>query len=327
MWPSTPSDRRAFTLIELLVVLAIIAILVALLLPAVQAAREAANRIVCRNNLKQIGLASHQYHDSQGSFPAGYLFHSGSAAAGAGGTPPQRAEVLARPKPSSFVQPNGPGWGWASLLLPNLEQVPLARSIRYDLPVESPTNLGARTQPLAVYTCPTDQDTGLFTILDAAGNPMVQAWTNSYAACFGALTPPVPNPDLGNGIYYRNSAVRIADVTDGLSNTLAVGERGAFFTQTPWAGVVTNGTARTTPGAPVYASTVEPAPVLALAYCKRAPNDANSEPYDFFSPHRQVCHFQFADGSVQALSITTAPQVMQALATRAGGETVSLEGN
>src|SRR5438045_3222233 len=91
--------RRGFTLIELLVVIAIIGVLIALLLPAVQAAREAARKVQCRNNLKQVGIALHNYHDTQGTFPMGYV---------------------AWPDPDP--EHTAPGWGWAALILPQMEQ-------------------------------------------------------------------------------------------------------------------------------------------------------------------------------------------------------------
>jgi prepilin-type processing-associated H-X9-DG protein len=129
---------------------------------------------------------------------------------------------------------------------------------------------------------------------------------------------------MGNGVLFRNSKVRIADITDGTSNTFMIGERASLFTQTPWAGVMTGGTARTTPGAPVFVSVVEPAPTMVLARIgRKSLNDPLSEPYDFFTPHPSKGAFAFADGSVHLVSIGVDLEVLQALATRNGEENIS----
>jgi prepilin-type N-terminal cleavage/methylation domain-containing protein/prepilin-type processing-associated H-X9-DG protein len=309
--------RSAFTLLELLVVVAIIGVLAGLLLPAVQKAREAANRLACWNNLKQMGLALHHYHDAQDCFPCGYVKKE---FAGKDGPPPP---VFDRPPPDSDVVPNQPGWGWAFLLLPYLEQDALSRRMDPVQPVESPSNLAVRTTPLGVYTCRSDRATGVFTVVTEINAELANGATNSYAACFGALGLINTEPDTGTGIFYRNSRVRLADVTDGASATLALGERAALFTQTPWAGVMTGGTVRTTPGAPVFTSSYELAPTMVLARVGNKPlNDPHCEPYDFFSPHGEVVHFLFADGSVHALTASSSVTVLQALATRAGSEVI-----
>jgi prepilin-type N-terminal cleavage/methylation domain-containing protein/prepilin-type processing-associated H-X9-DG protein len=320
------NSRRAFTLIELLVVIAIIAVLLGLLLPAVQKVREAASRLRCQNNLKQIGIALHLYSNTNRSLPPGYVYVptpvSSKAGVGSGGTKPNKFD---RPPPHRPGPPpqNSPGWSWASLLLDYLEQGNLARQINYGLPVEAALNLPARTTPLAIYTCPSDLHTGVFTIQNESNTPLATAATNSYTACFGAFGLLGTDPDNGNGVFYRNSTTRFTDITDGTSNTLAVGERGALFAQGPWAGVVTGGSIRTTPGSPVYSSIIEPAPAMVMARVgSHALNAANSEPYDFFSPHGQVVQFLFADGSVHGLSIATYLGALQALATRSGGEAV-----
>jgi prepilin-type processing-associated H-X9-DG protein len=228
--------------------------------------------------------------------------------------------------PNYVPPPNGPGWGWASYLLPFLEKGNLAKRIDYQLPVESPTNLAARTTLVANFTCPSDLYTGLFTVQDELNRELGAAATNSYAGCFGAGGLLNYKPDLGNGVFFRNSKIRLMDIGDGTSNTMAVGERCALFTQTPWAGVMTGGTCRTTPGAPVYGAILEPAPVMTLARIGNKPLLSRySEPYDFFSPHGTLVHFVFADGSVQALSSGTSVSLLQALATRSKGEPETLE--
>src|SRR6516162_8451246 len=118
--------RTGFTLIELLVVIAIIGVLMALLLPAVQKVREAANRVRCQNNLKQIGLALQMYHDDTGSFPSGYLWI------------PTRGGVDPCPNPPGDLTDTDPGWGWAALLLPYLEQDSLRRQIDLQVAVRDP---------------------------------------------------------------------------------------------------------------------------------------------------------------------------------------------
>lgn len=309
--------RRAFTLIELLVVIAIIAVLIGLLLPAVQRVRESANRASCLNNLKQIGLALQQYHDSHQSFPPGYLYVSSSS----GGPASKRFD---RPLPESAVTPQGPGWGWGALILPFVEQGALAKQINFALPVESPSHTAVRTTALSVYRCPSDRETGEFTVYTSLFSvPLATAATNSYAACYGALGYINDIPDVGNGIFQRNSKTRITDIRDGTTNTIAIGERPALFSQTPWAGVMTGGSARTTPGAPVYISIAELAPVMAMARTGfKHLNDPYSEPYEFFSPHSGLVHFCFGDGSVRPIRSSTAVEVLQALGTKAGGEQI-----
>jgi prepilin-type N-terminal cleavage/methylation domain-containing protein len=311
--------RPAFSLVELLVVMAIIGTLVGLLLPAVQKVRASADRTNCQNNLKQIGLALHSYHDGNGTLPCGYIYQPPPP-------PPSRqagTRFANRPPPKDFAQSDDPGWGWAAFLLPYVEQAPLADTIDYTLPVASPSVLAARTTTLRVYTCPTDQETGVFTVLNYKNQPLAEAATISYAACYGSSGLLVSKPDLGNGVFSRNNPVQLTAIKDGTSNTMAIGERAALFTQVPWAGAMTSGTARTTPDAPVYRSIVEPSPAMAMAEVNNRPlNDPNSEPYDYFSPHPGLVHFVFADAAVHPLNTAVAVPVLQALATRAGGEII-----
>jgi prepilin-type processing-associated H-X9-DG protein len=231
---------------------------------------------------------------------------------------------LDRPPPPAPWKPEFPGWGWAALLLPFLEQDNLYNRINLTVPVEGVSHLDARTTNLRVYTCPSDRSTGVFTVLTNTGNVLADAATNSYAACYGNQGLLGTDPDHGTGVFSRNSRVTVADVRDGTSNTLAVGERGAFFTQTPWAGVMTGGSARTTADAPVFTSIAELPPTMAMARIGRKPlNDPYCEPYDFFSAHPGVCPFAFADGSVHGVRRTADVAALQALATRAGDEVVA----
>jgi prepilin-type N-terminal cleavage/methylation domain-containing protein/prepilin-type processing-associated H-X9-DG protein len=369
----TLPGRAAFTLIELLVVIAIIAILIGLLVPAVQKARQLGDNITCKNNLHQIGLALHQYHDANGHFPAAYqsthptvgaplpppppiptgpssqlgvppLLRDQPALALADEPPPGErrltADVLlslialidAWPPgggrmgqtPPPFETVTTPGWGWGALLLPYIDQEPLYKRIDLTVPIEDPRHKPVRTSIVKTYVCPADRGAGVFTVLDQAYNePVADAATNSYAACYGEWWQIYEVP--GSGMFHKNSATRIGDITDGTAYTLAVGERAALFAKTPWAGAISTGSVRTTPNAPVYQSVIEPAPVQVMArICgRRQINAPNSEPYDFFSPHTGSCNFLFADGSVRALSTSMDLNVQRALATMAGGESVA----
>src|SRR5437588_5068752 len=150
MSPPRVARRSAFTLVELLVVIAIIGVLIGLLLPAVQRVREAASRLKCKNNLKQIGLALHNYHDRAGVFPPGYI--------ATGATVSMPANDL------------GPGWGWAAFILPELEQDNVYKQIRFDRDITAPINADIRATNLAIFQCPSDAITDPF-IVDVLNDP------------------------------------------------------------------------------------------------------------------------------------------------------------
>lgn len=223
--------RPAFTLIELLVVIAIIAVLIALLVPAVQKVREAAARMTCTNNLKQIGLALHSYHNAEKKFPPGF-----TATAGPGG------DV-------------SPGWGWAFYILPYVEQENLYRQVNQSQPVTSSPVLNQRLQ---VYFCPSDIQTESFPVYGPGGVtlPGVMAAPCSYAACVGGDETEVTTGDSNgrfHGVFFRNSKTRLTDITDGTSTTILVAERACGITQGTWAGALTGARMRLGSKNPAYA--------------------------------------------------------------------------
>lgn len=294
-----PSSRRAFTLIELLVVIAIIGILLGLMLPAVQKVRETASRLQCKNNLKQIGLGLHAYHNVYKVFPPGYV----SAVASNG------SDV-------------GPGWGWAAQLLPYVEQDNLFRDINFKLDIGNAVNAGPRVQSLVLFRCPSDSAPDVFT----AANTGTQVAFSNYIGMFG--TPEITdNPGGGNGVFYRNSRIRFGDIRDGTSNTLMVGERHSFLAYSTWTGAVTGAVVP-----PNHPSSLGPegAGVLCLGHTGPAaeghtPNNPSNHVDDFGSFHVHGVNFLFADGSVRNINSSISPAIWGALGTRAGGEYVVLD--
>src|SRR5262249_13741411 len=153
--------------------------------------------------------------------------------------------------------------------------------------LDLPANQAVRTTVLSIFLCPADSNTRVFTITDELNRPMVEVAPTSYAANFGTTDEIGEQPDLGNGVFFRNSKISLTDIPAGAIHTMALGARAALFTRAPWAGAVSGATIRTTPGAPVNATHAEEAPVQVLAgFSRKLPlNDPYSDPYCFFSPH------------------------------------------
>ena len=290
--------RRGYTLIELLVVIAIIGILLALLLPAVQKARAAAARIQCANNLHQIALALHNYHDAQSTLPPGV-------------TSQQRGEPF-------------PRMSWLARLLPYLEQDALWRATvaAYDylpVPFTDPPHVGFGT-PIRMFSCPADGRT-----LDV--QPTHRDRRPALTSYVGVLGTAYDHTD---GVLFRDSRVRLTDITDGTSNTLTAGERppsadlwyGWWYAGYGQAG---SGSADMLLGARernlggTYVSACPPG-----AY-HFGPGQVTQQCdlFHFWGLHDGGAHFLFADGSVRFLDYS-ADSVLPALATRAGGEAVEL---
>jgi len=237
MSPTLSRSRLAFTLIELLVVIAIIAILVALLLPAVQQAREAARRAQCKNNLKQIGLALHNYHDVYQTLPMGqsvhfgvwrnssHTFQTGYASAGTDSKVSFRAN-----------------WSWQAYILPMLEQGNAYDALnvngrRADQALATAEGVQVLTTPIASFLCPSDPTPplteadvrGARSINEAAGGDRIPTIVSNYVGnnrgFAGSVTVSAQQSGSANGLFYVNSHVRFRDITDGTTNTLAAGER------------------------------------------------------------------------------------------------------
>jgi prepilin-type N-terminal cleavage/methylation domain-containing protein/prepilin-type processing-associated H-X9-DG protein len=298
------AGRHAFTMIELLVVMAVIGILISLLLPAVQAAREAARRTQCRNNLKQIGLALGNYLDRMRVWPPAY-----ASAYDANGND------------------TGLGWGWGSFLLDDLEQTSIKKQILFGQQISDPSNLVPATTCLQAFTCPADVYLETFTIsVDPNGNPLptpVKVARGNYVGVNGN-NGVTGNQATNDGAFLEDKSFRPRDITDGLSSTFFISERCHNMSDTTWTGAVTNAGVvdhrDPSPGA------IEGSAALVLGHCgPHAPNNPLVTDADALaSMHPIGVNFLFGDGSVQYVNSFIDLGVYDALATRSGGEQSAL---
>jgi prepilin-type N-terminal cleavage/methylation domain-containing protein len=286
--------RSGFTLIELLVVIAIIAILVALLVPAVQKVREAAARVQCINNLKQIGIAMHSYYGRMKTFPPGY--------------------ADANPDPNSDASFDvGPGWGWAAYLLNDLEQGTVYSRIDFKQNV----GVGPICQTfMPVFYCPSDQQLPTFTVYKS---PAVVAQAN-YIAVNGVKETSF-YPGNNNGSFLRNKKFTIANITDGLSNTFFIGERNSGHSKTTWAGAVPRGLVTADQSSdPIGDAEYAQALVLGHGSATHLPNDPLLWDADvFYSKHAAGVNFLLGDGSVRTISSSISGTVYENLLGRDDG--------
>jgi prepilin-type N-terminal cleavage/methylation domain-containing protein/prepilin-type processing-associated H-X9-DG protein len=328
------SPQSGFTLIELLVVIAIIAVLIALLLPAVQAAREAARRAQCTNNMKQLGIALHGYHDVVGAFPTSFW-----------------RDTL---NPNGTTDTSN-RHSWFSMILPYIEQTNIYNAMNFQLAVGGPLyasgtgtvlvsdcgpyNATAAMTPINVLMCPTDPGPTFSTYprVDQGVGPNDNSGPKlSYFGNFGDnynddatwwLFPNLPysrangygEANTETGIMCRSGGTTsIRDVTDGLSNTFAVGES-LFETCDWWTWPNPNGT-----------TCGSSCPICYMGVTQHQQNAASANDsynwrvgFGWRSMHPGVVNFLFCDGSVRPIKCSISRVTYRALSTRAQGELIS----
>jgi prepilin-type N-terminal cleavage/methylation domain-containing protein len=303
-----PPLSTGFTLIELLVVIAIIGVLVALLLPAVQSAREAGNRAKCQNNLKQLGLAALQYHDAFNTFPSGWYCQA--PVYDATGNLVSDINCATPSTPYTTYM-----WGLLPSLFGKLEQTNLFNELNFFLP---PTNIENSTgirRTMDVLVCPSNRRPEATTQTGSTQRIGPSDYRGNMAG--GMVLPmsgsPCPTQDptnpycclYDNGVTYQNSSVNIADISDGTTNTLLIGE-----TRSGNWSMATSCCVRTNSDRTIN----QPIVVQGVNY------------YTYWmSMHPGQVNFVNCDGSVRPVNQTINKVVLNKLVTRNGGETVSAD--
>ena len=309
--------KSAFTLVELLVVIAIIGVLTGLLLPAVQAAREAGRRTACMNNLRQLGIALHHFHDHAGAFPAGW---SGARSDDAG---------------DEFDQP---GWGWGVRLLPQVEAGSVHDRVDFKKPVfdpqDSDLHRSVRETIISVFACPSDlpgptESGGVFDVGQEDGHAedghdhddehaphpvdgadlatVCRAARANYVGNFGWQRSLDEDPAAGDGVFFRNSRISLKHISDGTSKTILLGERSARLGGSVWVGVIQG---------------AESKRARVVGVGDHGPNEDGHHFVDFSSRHPGGTVFVHADASTRFLADGVDEGVFHGMCTRAGGEVV-----
>tara|TARA_R110002095_G_scaffold76879_1_gene65797 strand:+ start:7262 stop:8233 length:972 start_codon:yes stop_codon:yes gene_type:complete len=312
----TVRRRPGFTLIELLVVIAIIAILIALLLPAVQQAREAARRSACKNKMKQIGLALHNYHDAHGVFPSGFGSERNVLTSSGG------RDLLGISAASGQRAP------WAVVLLPFLEQGNLYEQFDLSGPFSGVATENAGVNQSLIYKqnstfqCPSDPNSGTASntnyIAVSGGGTNSDAWRDGHTCCSNRV-------HMNNGIFWVNSSTRIRDITDGTTNTFMVAEtkyqavKAAVTTYMSWAGTTRSGGA----SGDCCVTTVSIGAAIDSINSKvlNGPPGLDTETImrQFGSFHEGGCHVTLADGSTRFLSENMDITIYRLLGQRGDG--------
>jgi prepilin-type N-terminal cleavage/methylation domain-containing protein/prepilin-type processing-associated H-X9-DG protein len=288
--------RCGFTLLELLVVIAIIGVLVGMLLPAVQKVREAANRMSCANNLKQLGLALHLYHDSNNAFPAAALR----------GVPERQA--------------------WVPSVLPFLEQQPLSTSYQFSLAWFDPANQPAVVTPLKIFQCPSTPGGSRFdTFLPsqpACGDYNATTGVSAILVQVGLIPP---TGDL-RGVLVRNARTRIADVIDGTSTTILLAEDAGRPQLWNAGNLVPDGYIWGGGWADARGPFAVSGASTDGSIARGGPCGINcTNATEIYAFHPGGANAVFTDGSVRFLPASLNISILAALTTRAGGEVVSAD--
>jgi prepilin-type N-terminal cleavage/methylation domain-containing protein/prepilin-type processing-associated H-X9-DG protein len=330
-----------FTLIELLVVIAIIGVLIALLLPAVQAAREAARRMQCGNNLKQIGLAIFNYESALGTLPPAFVGQSRSTS-----------------------PPCSSSWGhtWSNYIMPYIEQGNKYNALNFDHPAGFPPNTSVWEYSVSVYLCPSDtradSSPTSFKITQTSYASVIgltECIANNYGTATTAQNAHLCGAVLSEGAFGRNVFYRLSDLIDGTSNTLFVGETSRFREESAmtrfnianvggsWSGNDLANPRRypdwndtRISGGAYVVPRINAKPFIGPPTWVNSPsNGTNSQTwivdprsldlgqFGFRSMHPGGAHFLFGDGSVRFVKETIDVPTYRALGTRAGGEVVS----